>query len=592
MPGAVSEIVTKSGKDEGPSLLEERRTWVKHDREAKLDVFLSLAEDVMLDVFEVGPPLPPTSMNARDMMAILEDKFMTFTFEAYHHAFCHFLNLHIDQYETLAEFNQEFSTTLEDLLDHGHPLSNTQACSAYFSKLRCTQNPWVVKMLEQWDSHLSEPQLQDLMQESPPWSIIRPLATKSSQHNHGESATEESVTQTDSDMRSEPSPRSSPWTSPTHSRHTSSTTMRSQDIIIHAALNDINPTDIPFGQECLKALPTAIMADRHGSETTVRRFTSDRKDSEVVSDWLEKRIAPPRRSFTAPPPNRPLPALPTSKSQASPVITPREETLTPPTPEHPALRNTTRSSEQLLVNIHPSVRPTTPIPRPSTANGLLKRPQAPIFAGTSPFPPFDSPEINIAMPFPPTPDISEEPPALLPPPSNPIVQNLKNTPTAGYSFPPTSQPIHIPSTNSSLLSLPLQGTTTPSSWTSSTLHTPRPQQPSSSQKLSSSLPPSSFLPLDADTDMDIDITALPPIQRTATADSHIGGRAGSPPTSSAEPAKIRKTRSKTLSISHLGGLEVEREKERERDKEKDKKEKKKVWSLGRFGHGKGVKEII
>ncbi|KAF1940421.1 hypothetical protein EJ02DRAFT_304678, partial [Clathrospora elynae] len=148
-----------------PSLLEERRAWVRHDREVKLDIFLSLAEEVMQEVFEVGPPLPPSNYNAQEMLEVLNERFTAFTFTEYHHTFCHFLNLHIDQYASITEFNNEFSAILEDLLDHGHPLSNTQACSAYFSKLRCTQNPWVAKRLAEWDAQFSEPEIYDIMQE-------------------------------------------------------------------------------------------------------------------------------------------------------------------------------------------------------------------------------------------------------------------------------------------------------------------------------------------------------------------------------------------------------------------------------------------
>ncbi|KAL7774405.1 hypothetical protein CFE70_005317 [Pyrenophora teres f. teres 0-1] len=137
-----STVSTKKTNDTQPSLLEERRAWVRQDREVKLDIFLSLAEEVMLDVFEVGPPLPPTNHSAQQLLEALDEHFAVFNFESYHHAFCHFLNLHIDQYTSMQDFNQEFITVLEDLLDHGHPLSNAQACSAYFSKLRCTQNPW------------------------------------------------------------------------------------------------------------------------------------------------------------------------------------------------------------------------------------------------------------------------------------------------------------------------------------------------------------------------------------------------------------------------------------------------------------------
>src|SRR3954467_9013896 len=44
-----------------PELVEERREWVKSDRDVKLDIFLSVSDDIKLEVFEVGPPLPPPS---------------------------------------------------------------------------------------------------------------------------------------------------------------------------------------------------------------------------------------------------------------------------------------------------------------------------------------------------------------------------------------------------------------------------------------------------------------------------------------------------------------------------------------------------
>ncbi|KAF2748801.1 hypothetical protein M011DRAFT_386473, partial [Sporormia fimetaria CBS 119925] len=131
-----------------PELLEERRAWVKNDRDVKMDIFLSVADEIKLEVFEVGPPLPPSAMTAKEMMEALDERFQTFRFRDYHHVFCHFLNLHIDQYPSLEAFNAEFRATLEDLVDHGYPLDNIQACSAYFSKLRCTQNPWVAKKLQ------------------------------------------------------------------------------------------------------------------------------------------------------------------------------------------------------------------------------------------------------------------------------------------------------------------------------------------------------------------------------------------------------------------------------------------------------------
>ncbi|CAN9135781.1 unnamed protein product [Alternaria alternata] len=161
-----------------PSLLEERRSWVRKDREVKLDIFLSLAEEVMLELFEVGPPLPPSNFSSEEILEALDERFNVFSFSGYHHAFCHFLNLHIDQYASIEDFNNEFTTVLEDLIDYGHPLSNTQACSAYFSKLRCTQNPWVAKKLEDWDTLPAMPDIYNLMQESPPWACIRPLRSQ------------------------------------------------------------------------------------------------------------------------------------------------------------------------------------------------------------------------------------------------------------------------------------------------------------------------------------------------------------------------------------------------------------------------------
>lgn len=232
MPEAAANS-PKSISDPQPSLLDERRDWVKHDREAKLDIFLSLSEDVMQEVLDVGPPLPPSNLNAREMLETLDERFAVFKFEAYHHAFCHFLNLHIDQFPSLTEFNQEFSMTLEDLLDHGHPLSNVQACSAYFSKLRCTQNPWVAKKLEEWDSQPKEPHYTDLLRESPPWSIIRPLAMKPSQNFQVDSINEEQSEDSsvsDSDIPSDSSDASTTSSISLHSRNTSNTSLKPQEL--------------------------------------------------------------------------------------------------------------------------------------------------------------------------------------------------------------------------------------------------------------------------------------------------------------------------------------------------------------------------
>lgn len=163
-----------------PELLEERRTWVKKDRDVKMDIFLSVADEIKVEVFEVGPPLPPSAMTAKEMIEALDERFERFVFEDYHHVFCHFLNLHIDQFENIGAFNAEFKATLEDLLDFGHALTEVQACSAYLSKLRCTQNPWVATKLKEWNSLPAVPKVTDLMEECPPWLVVRPLSLKPS----------------------------------------------------------------------------------------------------------------------------------------------------------------------------------------------------------------------------------------------------------------------------------------------------------------------------------------------------------------------------------------------------------------------------
>src|SRR6266702_2820165 len=121
-----------------PSLLEERRVWVKKDRAVKLDLFLSIHDDIKTDVFGVGPPLPPSALTAKEMIEALDQQFsrIPFNFEDYHHTFCRFLNLHLDDFVTLDEFNDEFRAQLQEMEDFDHPLNNNQACSAYFSKLR------------------------------------------------------------------------------------------------------------------------------------------------------------------------------------------------------------------------------------------------------------------------------------------------------------------------------------------------------------------------------------------------------------------------------------------------------------------------
>ncbi|KAF2805567.1 uncharacterized protein BDZ99DRAFT_372090, partial [Mytilinidion resinicola] len=136
-------------KEPQPQLLEERRDWVRKDRAVKLDLFLSISDDIKTDLFGVGPPLPPSAPTANQMLEELDERFSHYTFDDYHHAFCYFLNLHLDDFEHLDEFHNEFRGILLEMEDFGQPLNNTQACSAYFSKLRCCQNPWVARKIKE-----------------------------------------------------------------------------------------------------------------------------------------------------------------------------------------------------------------------------------------------------------------------------------------------------------------------------------------------------------------------------------------------------------------------------------------------------------
>jgi hypothetical protein len=393
-----------------PSLLEERRDWVKHDREVKLDIFLSLAEEVMLEIFEVGPPLPPSNMNAQEMLEALEERFAVFRFEGYHHAFCHFLNLHIDQYSCIEDFNQEFLMTLEDLLDHGHPLSNVQACSAYFSKMRCTQNPWVAKKLEEWEQ-TGEMDCIELLKEAPPWAIIRPLATKSSQNFRAESIPEEYL-EDSSDSDSDPSDKSDASTVSSmslHSRHVSDMTVqtvqpkravperlssfmttRSQEITIIASPGVIGEPD-------LDQLP--IIPERGSSKNQVAGTSLSDEPTAPLPEWLVSKKSIARRPV-------PAPQVPEStafkkSSQTSLKLETTHPTLRPSTPTdvHPALRSEP-SHPTNQPSTHPDSLPTidtTPLSLsyPFPSESISRRPST-----SSP---------NIAVPWPSTPDIAPRP---------------------------------------------------------------------------------------------------------------------------------------------------------------------------------------
>lgn len=357
-----------------PSLLEERRAWVKKDRDLKLDIFLSLHEDVMLEVFD-DPTTPPPSLSAQQMLNVLNNHFAEFKFEAFHHAFCHFLNIHIDQFQTVEDFNLEFSTTLEDLLDYGQPLSNAQACSAYFSKLRCSQNPWVVKKLAEWDSLAVEPELIDLMKESPPWSYIRPLATKTSQNFHTDVIPEESLEDSETHSDSETSERSvasRASSRTTHSRHTSTATRRSQEITVHVSAKDIADVGCPASPKDSETSPSVSIPERQSSRDCVpgTPLADEVSAAPAVKDF-KKAIT---RVPVPAPVDRPLPPLPAPVRQSvendkrtrspSPHIinamnNASQTNLSLPTSN----QNTSRSTLQLEMT-HPTLRPRTSTPTP------------------------------------------------------------------------------------------------------------------------------------------------------------------------------------------------------------------------------------
>lgn len=391
MPEAAAASPSSAPSDLQPSLLDERRDWVRHDREAKLDIFLSLSEDVMQDVLEVGPPLPPSSMNAQEMLQTLDERFAVFKFEAYHHAFCHFLNLHIDQFPSLQEFNQEFTSTLEDLLDHGHPLSNIQACSAYFSKLRCTQNPWVAKKLAEWDAQDTEAQCSDLMKESPLWSIIRPLTMKASQTFQVESIPEEHLedsSASDSDTPLEDSDTSTTSSVSIHSRQNSKAAIdishapdvknerkesvfstRSQEITISANSGDIAESKSEAqGTEPERPIRPTIPG-RGISQPEIPLAILNNDPEAPLPEWLAS-----KKSIARPAPQamleRPLPPLPTEASRAK-----EDEQI--PLLASSFSRSTTelslRSTSSLSNTSESSPRSATP-PRSSSPRTSSKRP--------------------------------------------------------------------------------------------------------------------------------------------------------------------------------------------------------------------------
>ncbi len=301
MPKArlASTIPADETIDAQPSLLEERRSWVRQDREVKLDIFLSLTEEVMQELFDVGPSLPLSNSNAQEILKSLDERFNVFSFSDYHHAFCHFLNLHIDQYTSIEDFNNEFITVMEDLIDHGHPLSNAQACSSYFSKLRCTQNPGVAKKLEELDALATEPDIYDLMRESPSWPCIRPLATKSSQVFPVSTVSEECpVDSWGHSYNNLPglSDTSTVSSDASRSRRLSRKATHLQGAATHASINDskLDPQDL---REAIEKLLTTVEA-----EPSDLKLGAPAMSVCATPDWLnaQEKVAPKTLSISGP----------------------------------------------------------------------------------------------------------------------------------------------------------------------------------------------------------------------------------------------------------------------------------------------------
>ncbi|CAG5145112.1 uncharacterized protein ALTATR162_LOCUS1655 [Alternaria atra] len=451
MPGPrlASTISVRETKDMQPSLLEERRSWVRRGREVKLDIFLSLAEEVMLELFEVGPPLPPSNYSSQEILQALDERFTVFNFSGYHHAFCHFLNLHIDQYASIEDFNSEFTTVLEDLTDYGHPLSNTQACSAYFSKLRCTQNPWVAKKLDEWDTLPAVPDIYELMRESLPWACIRPLR-KSSQSLPAPPISEDHLGDTWSHLHSEIPGLSDSKTASSdgsHSRQLSKQVTHSQMIDGQVSNEDIelDPQDL---REAIEKLLTSAEAE-HSSLKIDALATSVC----ATPDWLnaQQKVAPRTLSIPGPPP-------PTASRALHKTSTTRARSASPRLPS-----NLSRSLSQASLTV-----PTT-MTRPHTVDiphNIARSSQS-------------LPPVRSRTPTYPPPPLSDHPafrdnPFLL---TEQAQRDLVSTdyfsrpqPERRDTVQPHSTALYSPyqqsvysSSNSSAMSLPLQGTSE-SSW--------------------------------------------------------------------------------------------------------------------------------
>jgi hypothetical protein len=474
-----------------PQLLEDRRAWVKQDREVKLDIFLSIADDIKLEIFEVGPPLPPSALTAQEMLETLDERYGSFKFEEYHHVFCHFLNLHIDQYANIDEFNAEFQATLGDLLDHGHPMSNIQACSAYFSKLRCTQNPWVAAKLKEWDAQSPELQLADLMKQSPPWSVIRPLTMSAKPDSIPESIPEESLEDASSHSEGEETPSefsevATLSSKSSHSRNSSGSTQKSQEITIHASYEDLRelqafpnvPTNIltataiskrakditQFALEPLppitRALPpvppkAAVPAPRARSTSPIqaKRPASPKKSLDLPTGIISQsntslslEMTHPVLRPTTPTPGSPRPP-PTPSAPRQSDIHPALRTApnTPPLtqgPGTPTIPTAAKSTASPTTHIFTAMRARTPSPMAMQGQFLTPRKISIHQSSSTPDLHDRLVETTLVKPYTLTPQRSSE--------------NLTSA-----TFSPTKPLLRIESNSSSVLSLPLQGATVP-----------------------------------------------------------------------------------------------------------------------------------
>ena len=470
-----------SSSEPQPGLLEERRAWVKTDRDVKLDIFLSVCDEIKMDVFEVGPPLPPSAMTAREMLGALDHQFAVFSFVDYHHDFCHFLNLHVDQYSSIDEFNSEFLATLDDLADHGIPLDNVQACSAYFSKLRCTQNPWVAKQLQDWEVLDSPPLVHDMIKEVPPWVIVRPLGYRSLSRAPTLPSLEESTSESSSEDLTRSVEDLGHVEVDVHilsdrSSHQSLHAWSREETIVHASVEDLTQA---FPSPSAKSTSSLVIPKRRSSmssRTTLKEL---------------KKPLPPLPGSTAKPesPSKRMSALKSAFAKPD-LSSQRRSTFT----SAPSAKSDPPSQRASTIRpVAPSKRVSQSIPSLSSKSSS---PAAPSLTSSPSFtniplpatPPVSSPERPTTAPArPPSPPQT-------PTPQRPPLKAQVSVDTA-QTFPPNRlSPTDEPkdSASSSNISLPLQGLPTQIQVLPATTFTPPPTAPPTTTSFSRPCIP--FLP--------------------------------------------------------------------------------------------------